>query len=566
MAPSELENRPQLRPGKSKSVPCSRGPVMKKDTRTLLVASAATLVSFILASPCHAASCEDLLNLKLPNVTIKSSQQVAAGDFAGPDKVKQADLPAFCRVIASVKPAPDSDIGVEIWMPIGLWKGVFHGNGNGGFAGSLSAGYRGMEEGLKRGYATAVTDMGTAPANALDGDPLVGHSQKWEDWGKLSTHVMTVTGKAIAKAFYGQDATRSYFTGCSTGGQQGLIEAQYYPDDFDGILVGAPVVNRTWGHAAVLWDFQSANLQPGRQLSSAKLALLRSAVLLACSAKGNGLATDSFVDDPQACTFDPAVIACKGSNSDACLTPGEVQTAKAFYSGPVTSAGRPLYFGWLPGSEGPNIFGWNFLESPIKGEAAFDGQFKWVFGAGWNWRDFNFDRDMPQVDAMLGPSVNGATTGNMSRFRARGGKLIIFHGWADTLVAPGQTVDLYNKLGKDLGGLAKVQDFARLLMAPGMMHCQGGAGPNSFNSANGAAPKPPTATPQNDLFTAITQWVESGIAPAQIIATKYVDDAPAKGIAIQRPLCAYPQKAWYKGAGDTSKADSFVCASVRPHR
>ena len=181
---------------------------------------------------------------------ITSAELVAAGTFTGPDKVKQSDLPAFCRVVASVKQAPDSDIGVEIWLPSGPWKGVFHGNGNGGFGGSLSAGYPGMEEGLKRGYASATTDTGTAPATVLNGDPLVGHPQKWKDWGLLSTHVMTVTGKAIAKAFYGEDARHSYYTGCSTGGQQGLIEAQYYPDDYDGILVGAPVINRTWGHAA----------------------------------------------------------------------------------------------------------------------------------------------------------------------------------------------------------------------------------------------------------------------------------------------------------------------------
>jgi hypothetical protein len=527
----------------------------------LLLASATTLVLFNLASPCYAAGCEDLLNLKLPNVTIESAEQVAAGEFIGPDKVKQTDLPAFCRVIASVKAEPDSDIGVEIWMPIGSWKGVFHGNGNGGFGGTLSAGYRGMEEGLRRGYATAVTDTGTAPANTLDGDPLVGHPQKWEDWGKLSTHTMTVTGKAIAKAFYGHDATRSYYTGCSTGGQQGLIEAQYYPDDYNGILVGAPVVSRTWGHAVVLWDFQSANLQPGRQLSSAKLALLHNAVLTACAAKGNGLATDPFLSDPQACTFDPGELACKDANTDACLTAGEVQTAKDFYSGPLNSAGQPLYYGWLRGSEG----GWSILETPIKGEAAFDGLFKWVFGAGWNWRDFDVERDMPKVDAVLGQAVNGVTTGNMRRFRARGAKLILFQGWADTLVAPDQTIDFYNKLGKDFGGIAKVQDFARLYMVPGMMHCQGGAGPNTFNAANGG-PKPPAATPDDDLFTAITEWVESDRAPAQIIATKYVDNAPAKGIAMQRPLCPYPQKAWYKGTGDTNEADSFVCATAPPHR
>lgn len=539
---------------------------MKKNARTLLLASAATLVAFILASPCYAANCEDLLHLKLPNVTIESAEQVAAGDFAGRGNVKEADLPAFCRVVASVKPAPDSDIRVEIWMPIGSWKGVFHGNGNGGFGGSLSAGYAGMEEGLRRGYATAVTDTGTAPATVLDGDPLIGHPQKWEDWGKLSTHVMTVTGKAIAKAFYGYDATHSYFTGCSTGGQQGLIEAQYYPDDYDGILVGAPVIDRTWGHALAVWDLQSANLEPGRQLSSAKLALLHNAVLSACAAKGNGLATDPFVSDPEACKFDPAVLACKDGDSDTCLTTGEIQTAKDFYSGPVNSAGRPLYYGWLRGSEAPGPAGWTFLETPFKGEAPFDGLFKWVFGAGWNWRDFNFERDMPKVNAVLASSVNGVTRGDVGRFRARGGKLIIFQGWADTLVAPEQTLHFYNGLGKEFGGLPKVQEFARLFMAPGVMHCGGGAGPNAFNAANGGQRKPPSATPEDDLFTAITEWVESGKAPAQVIATKYVDDAPAKGISMQRPLCAYPQKAWYKGTGDPNKADSFVCATAAPRR
>ena len=189
-------------------------------------------------------------------------------------------MPAFCRVVASVKASPDSDIGVEIWLPSDQWKGVFHGNGNGGYAGSLSAGYAGMEAGLRRGYASATTDMGTAPASTLNGDPLIGHPQKWKDWGMLSTHVMTVTGKAIAKAFYGEDAKHSYFTGCSTGGQQGLIEAQYYPEDYSGILVGAPVINRTWGHALAIWDYPSANLLPGHKLSDAKLALLHKAALV----------------------------------------------------------------------------------------------------------------------------------------------------------------------------------------------------------------------------------------------------------------------------------------------
>lgn len=374
---------------------------------------------------------------------------------------------------------------------------------------------------------------------------------------------MTVTGKAIAKAFYGVDAKRSYYTGCSTGGQQGLIEAQYYPDDYDGILVGAPVINRTWGHAAVLWDFTSANLLPGRRLSDTKLTLLHNSALTACSSAGNGLSTDPFISDPRLCKFDPSVLTCKGADSEDCLTAGEVQTAKDFYSGPVNSKGRQLYYGWPRGSESITGTGWKFLETPFNGEAAFDGIFKWVFGANWNWREFDFERDMRKVDAVLGPVVNGATHGDMSRFQARGGKLIIFHGWADTLVAPGQTIEFYNGLGKKFGGMTKVQNFARLFMAPGVMHCGGGAGPNAFDSANGVQPKPPSRSHSDDLFTAITQWVEDGVAPKQIIATKYIDDLPAKGVAMQRPLCPYPQMAWYKGAGDTTKADNFIC-SVTP--
>src|SRR5579872_4439 len=315
---------------------------MRKDTdslRRLLSITAAAVSTLAFASPGRAASCEDLVNLKLPNTVIKSAQQFGPGEFAAPGRGKQPDFPAFCRVNALVKPSPDSDIGVEIWLPSGQWKAVFHGNGNGGYAGSLSAGYAGMEAGLRRGYASATTDMGTAPASALNGDPLISHPQKWKDWGMLSTHVMTETGKAIAKTFYGEDAKHSYFTGCSTGGQQGLIEAQYYPEDYSGILVGAPVINRTWGHALAIWDYASANLLTGHKLSDAKLAVLHQAVLSACGAKSNGVPSDPFIADPTACKFDPAELMCKGGDADSCLTAAEVQTAKDSYSGPRDRAG-----------------------------------------------------------------------------------------------------------------------------------------------------------------------------------------------------------------------------------
>jgi hypothetical protein len=550
---------------------------MGKDARgltRLLLASGAGMVALVLAppswaspnwaSPNAAARCADLANLKLPDTTITRAEPVAAGAYIAPDKTKRPDLPAFCRVVAAVKAAPDSDVEVEVWLPESHWSGVFHGNGNGGFGGLLAAGYGGMEEGLRRGYATAVTDTGTAPATPLNGDPLIGHPRKWKDWGRLSTHVMTVTGKAIAQAYYGEAARHAYYTGCSTGGQQGLIEAMYYPEDYDGVLVGAPVVNRTWGHATALWDDRAADLEPGHKLSDAKLTLLNTAVLSACGARGNGLAGDAFLADPPACKFDPAVLQCHAADAATCLTAGEVQTAKAFYSGPTDPSGRRLYYGWERGSEAPGRFGWNFIQSPPGGEPAFDGLFKWVFGPGWDWRQFDFARDMPKVDAALGPDLNDVVRGDIGGFRARGGKLIIYQGWADTLVAPRQTIDLYERMERQSGGAATTHAFARLFMAPGVMHCGAGPGPDAFNAGNAAAPAPPSSTPRDDLFAALARWVEQGEAPAHVIATKYAGDGASKDVVLQRPLCPYPQKAWYRGAGDTKAAASFVCSVAKP--
>ena len=476
--------------------------------------------------------------------------------------MKHAGMPAFCRVLASVQRAPDSDIEIEMWLPKEGWKGVFHGNGNGGYGGTLASG--GIAAGVKRGYAAATTDMGTAPSTPLNGDSLIGHPRKWEDWGKLSTHLMTEAGKKIAKAFYGKAPNRSYYTGCSTGGQEGLIEGQYYPNDYDGILIGAPVVNRTWGHAAVAWDYLVANLEPGHKLSDAKLTLLHDAAVSACSAKGNGLKSDPFISDPMKCDFDPAKLTCKGTDSDQCLTAAEVETAKAFYSGPKNHAGKATYYGWPPGSE-TGVLTWAFLEAPSNapGEPSFDGLFKWVFGPDWNWHNFDLDRDMPRVDAKLGPILNGAVTGDFSRFRARGGKLIIFQGWADPIVSPYQTVAFYEKLTKKFG---PDQAFARLFMAPGLAHCGlGGTGLNGFESAQSSMTPPPATDARHDLFLALSSWVEDKRTPTEVIATSYVDPKdPAKGIAMQRPLCPYPQKAWYKGEGDQYDAGNFVCADKRP--
>ena len=522
--------------------------------------------SLMLAISCaaYAADCGGLKKAGVADTTIISAEAVPAGDLTTVDKVTRKNMPAFCRVVASVKDAPDSDIRIEMWLPNDGWKGVFQANGNGGYSGVLPYNYGAMEAAIKRGYASAITDMGTAPATPLDGDALVGHPQKWKDWGILSTHVMAVVGKKIEKAFYGADAKHSYYTGCSTGGQQGLVEAQYYPEDFDGIIAGAPVVNRTWGHALAVWDYQAANLKPGHKLSDAKLSLLTKSAVAACGAKANGLKSDPFIADPTDCGFDPAALTCKGAAADDCLSAEEVETAKAFYSGPVDKEGKKLYYGWAPGSESGG-FNWGFLQAPgnAPGEPGFDGLFKWVFGPDWSWRNFDTERDMVKVDAELGPSLNGATTGNFAKFHDRGGKLILFQGWADPIVPEFQTVDLYRKTLDEFGGAEKTQGFARLFMLPGMGHCAGGEGPNRFDSSAFGGLWPPSTDSAHDIFTALADWVENGVAPAQVIATKYVGDDPSKGIEMQRPLCPYPQRAWYKGDGDTKDAANFVCSIDR---
>lgn len=509
-------------------------------------------------APDAVARCTALAGLKLRDTTIASAVLVPAK----PTETSIAgDVPgyrSFCRVVARVQSEPGSDIGVELWLPVQGWTGVFHGNGSGGFAGTFALGYSGMVEGLRRGFATATTDAGTAPATPLEGDALIGQPRKWRDWGRLSTHAMTITGKAITKAFYGQDPKRSYYTGCSTGGQMGLVEALHYPEDYDGILVGAPVMNRTWGHAAVLWNHATANRTPGRLLSDAKLKLLNKAAIATCWRQGHGLAGDRFISDPMSCKFDPAILQCSGAASDTCLTQGEVATARAFYSGPTDRDGKPSYHGWLPGSEMPDIFGWSFLQKPIDGQPAFGSLFKWVFGPNWDWKGFDFDRDMPIVDARLDAIVNDATRGSLAPFAARGGKLIVFHGLADTLVAPGQSVAFFDRHAAQMGGTATLADSARLFLAPGMMHCGGGTGPDAFNATLGIPPRPPSDDAQHDLFSALIAWADKGEAPDRIVATRFSSEDGGR-IDMQRPLCPYPQRAVYRGTGSAHAESSFRC-------
>jgi feruloyl esterase len=504
--------------------------------------------------------CAALKDLKIEDTTITGAESVPAGSFTAPNSKSYANLPAFCRVTAIVSPVHDSAIRLEMWLPQDGWKGVFEGTGNGGYSGVFN--YPILAAGLSRGYAVINTDQGTAPATPLDGDAVVGHPVKWRDWGFRSTHLMTVAGKQIASAFYSKEPAHAYFSGCSTGGQQALSEAQLYPADYDGIVAGAPVVNRTHLHAAFVWSRQAADRSPGSVLGHDKLALLQKSVVAACGPGAGGVASDTFVADPLHCAFDPAGLVCKAGDAPDCLTSEQVGTVKRFYAGPTNSrTGEQIYPGWPRGSEGP-AFGWALEEgdAPFSlKEPAFDSLFKWVFGPAWDWRSFNFDHDMAEVDAVLGPDVNGNTVANIDAFKEHGGKLLLYHGWADSIVNPLDTVAFYETLAKAPGGRSQLQGSARLFLLPGVEHCGsgGGEGPDAVGSEHGLPA--PEVDAEHDVLAALANWVETGTAPEKLIATKYQGDDPTKPIVMQRPACPYPKKARYTGSGDTNAAASFVC-------
>ena len=526
----------------------------------LLVALGGAAAIAVPTSGQAADACAAIKDLKIEDTTITAAESVPAGSFTAPNSKSYANLPAFCRVTATISPAHDSAIRVEMWLPQDGWKGVFEGTGNGGYSGVFN--YPMLAAGLSRGYAVINTDEGTAPATPLNGDAVVGHPVKWRDWGFRSTHLMTVAGKQIAQAFYSREPAHAYFSGCSTGGQQALSEAQLYPADYDGIAAGAPVVNRTHLHAAFVWSRQAADRSPGSVLGHDKLMLLKKAVVAACAPGSHGAASDAFVADPLHCAFDPASLVCKAGDAPDCLTPEQAETVKRLYAGPTNPrTGEQIYPGWPRGSEGP-AFGWALEEgdAPFSlKEPAFDSLFKWVFGPTWDWRTFDFDRDMAEADAVLGPDVNGNTVANIDAFKAHGGKLLVYHGWADSIVNPLDTVAFYETLAKASGGRSQLQGSARLFLLPGVEHCGsgGGEGPDAVGSEHGLPA--PEVDAEHDVLAALAQWVESGTAPEELIATKYQGDDPTKPIVMQRPACAYPKMARYTGSGDTNAAASFVC-------
>jgi hypothetical protein len=519
-------------------------------------------------APSGTHSCEGLAQLELIGAKILSAQTVAAGAFTPPanmtpwmmgDPSFYKMLPAFCRVVVEATPSPDSSIKIEVWMPGNeqngaSWNGKLQGQGNGGFAGEI--GYRQLGAAVYQGYATVGTDTGHAGVGT-DASWALGHPEKVTDFGYRGIHEMTRVAKEVVKAFYGKDAKHSYFAGCSNGGRQALMEAQRFPEDYDGILAGAPA--NFWTHllTKALADAQATTLDPASYIPSSKLPAIASAVNAACDAQ-DGVA-DGIVNDPRKCHFDPATMLCKEGDSEKCLTAAQATALKKLYEGPNDAAGRKIFPGYLPGAEeGPG--GWSTW---ITGSAA-GKSLMFAFGGGyfsnmvyeradWNYRDANVDQALNKADEKTAQSLN-ATEANLVAFKTRGGKLILYHGWNDPAISALNTVDYYNDVLNRMRG-QEPEAFVRLYMVPGMQHCGGGPGPDSFGMGGGAKDA------QHNVAVALEQWVEKGIAPNVIVATKNEGGDPSKGAKMSRPLCPYPQIAKYKGKGDTNDAGRFACVA-----
>jgi feruloyl esterase len=506
---------------------------------------AASLGAVLLVAPPHsddatvAASCESLASLALPHARITRAQTVPAGMFTGtpagilapgaPSFRPYNALPEFCRVAATLAPSSDSEIKIEVWMPASGWNGRFEAVGNGGWAGQISV--QALAGGIARGYAIAATDTGHSGS---DGSFAFNHPEKLVDFAYRAVHEMTVQAKAFVQAYYGKAPSESYWDGCSTGGRQGLKEAQRYPADYDGIIAGAPANYMTHMLTQSLWVAHATLKNPAGYIPRVKYAPIHQAALDACDSLDG--VKDGVIDDPTRCHFDPKAIQCAADDTAACLTAPQVEAARRIYApakNPKT--GAVIFPGLEPGSE----MGWAGLAGGPAPMSIATDYFKYIVfkNPAWDFKTLDFDKDVALADS-LDKGNDNAIDPNLKAFLGRGGKLLMYHGWADMLIAPENTVNYYTSVVNASGGVAAVSDSIRLFMVPGMGHCVGGDGPSNF-----------------DKLGPLEQWVERKKAPDRLVATHLTGGAVDR----TRPLCPYPQVAVYSGTGSTNDAANFAC-------
>lgn len=455
--------------------------------------------------------------------------------------------PQYCRVDGHAA-SPGNEVNFRLGLPDG-WNGKFIFQGVGGLGGTIAN----LDASLARGYASASTDTGHVST-----DPNWGTNRAKEiDYGYRGTHVTAVASKALTAAFYAKPVQYAYFNGCSNGGRQAMMEVQRYPDDFDGVIGGHPATGTPMqvGRALV---YQHMLASPDNLLTTEKIELVDRATLAACD-KTDGL-VDGLVTNPPACTFNVDTLACHGADGPDCLTAGQVTTVKKIYAGAKTADGKTYVSGFPPGHEG-GATGWRAwitgAVAPARqgdGSLAYEGarlpsgyglmepNFRFLAldhdDPSFSWKVLNLDRDLPRLKTMT--EILSPLDPDLRPFKKSGGKLIMYHGWSDPGISAAGTVAYYEQMVQKVGGQASADDFARLFMVPGMHHCGGGPGPNNF-----------------DMLPALEAWVEKGIAPAQVIASRVTDGKTGR----TRPLCPHPQVARYSGQGNVDEAASFRCSA-----
>ncbi|HUN86697.1 MAG TPA: tannase/feruloyl esterase family alpha/beta hydrolase [Terracidiphilus sp.] len=503
-----------------------------------------------------AQACHDLGKANLDHTVILSAEAVEAGKLTAPDgkaNAIYAKVPAFCRVVAESHPSSDSQIKIEVWLPLSGWNGKFLGQGNGGFAGYID--YVGLAHAVRLGYASAGTDTGHSTQGA---EWALGHPEKIVDYGYRGIHEMSETGEAIAQAFYGRAAEHRFFASCSNGGREALMEAQRFPDDYDGILAGAPAYNWTHLLSGGVAVYHALYGDEASYIPEGKVHAIAAAVLAQCDTRHQG-----FLDDPRTCHFNPDVLLCKGADSDQCLTPPQLKALKVLYAGARTADGKQVWPGYLPGGEeGKGGWGdWIMGPGPNKsvGAGFVNGYFSDMV---YSKPDVNVG-ELALKDALSTAMANtsselDAVNPDLGPFRAHGGKLILYHGWNDPAISALGTVDYYDQVASRMG-TQQTESFVRLFMVPGMQHCAGGPGINSFGQVwSGVDEKPMDAG--HNIYLALEQWVDAGTAPDEVIGA-HVEEAGGKmKVTMTRPLCTYPKEAHYKGTGNPKDAKSYTCA------
>jgi len=492
------------------------------------------ILILLVAVPAKAAMpCDHLKELQLPHVSVVEAKVIESKPLGG---AVAGALPSYCRIMATSHPTPDSEIRLEVAIPVGAaWNGRYLQLGNGGFAGAISE--PALVPGLQAGFAVAATDDGHQAA-VNDAKWAQGHPEKIIDYAYRSLKETTDSAKKFVTAFTGRGPKYSYFTGCSGGGREGLVEAQRYPEDFDGILVGDPASNFIALIAAGAWNIQ-AGASAGSAVTAAKWPAIEAAALKTCGDR------DGVIENPLSCKFDPAQLRCSGSETNQCLTDAQITALRKIYGGARNPrTGERILSGFEPGAEAEPgswdlwgsewglAFGKNFLRYIVFNDPNYDIL------------HFDLDRDYQTMHERFSSTFD-AVNPDLRKFKQHGGKLIEYHGWEDPAIPPRDSIAYFDSVQSKMGDTSS---FYRLFVAPGMLHCAGGRGPNPVDPA---------------AFPAVVNWVEKGIAPDQLIVAKHAGNMPNGPVERTRPLCPHPQIAQWDGSGDWNKAESFRCTVAK---